>query len=99
MKKTHLEHEKNKYDHQGAQYPFIGFDEVTHFSKTQFIYLMSRNRSDCGVKPYIRGTCNPDPDSRVADMIEWWIGEDGYILKERDGIVRYFTVDQDNFIR
>jgi predicted phage terminase large subunit-like protein len=32
---SHLEHEKNRFDHQGAQYPFIGFDELTHFCLTE----------------------------------------------------------------
>jgi hypothetical protein len=42
-----MEYEKNAFDHQGLQYAFIGFDELTHFTKKQFFYLMSRNRSTC----------------------------------------------------
>src|ERR1700709_1584215 len=37
LKFDHLEHEKNKYDWQGSQIPLIGFDELTHFSKSQFL--------------------------------------------------------------
>jgi hypothetical protein len=110
VKFAHLEHEKNIYDHQGAQYCLIIFDELTHFTKKQFFYLLSRNRSTCGVKPYIRATCNPDPDSFVADMIEWWIDNNpklpngepnpqyGYPIPERAGVLRYFVIDKDNFI-
>jgi len=29
---SHMQHEKNKYDYQGAQIPVIYFDELTHFS-------------------------------------------------------------------
>ena len=36
IKFSHLEHEKNVYDWQGSQIPFIGFDELTHFSKFSF---------------------------------------------------------------
>lgn len=36
---------------QGSQITFIGFDELTHFSERQFFYMLSRNRSTCGVKP------------------------------------------------
>lgn len=61
----HLQHEATVFDWQGAQVPFIGFDELTHFTKKQFFYMLSRNRSTCGVKPYIRATCNPDADSWV----------------------------------
>jgi hypothetical protein len=99
LKFSHLEHEKNVLDWQGSQIPFIGFDELTHFSESMFFYLLSRNRSVCGVKPYVRATCNPDPESWVARLIEWWIDQDtGYPIPERDGVVRYFTRDGDNYI-
>ena len=76
LKFSHLEHEKNIYDWQGSQIPLIGFDELTHFTKKMFFYLLTRNRSVCGVNPYVRATCNPDPDSWVADFISWWIDQE-----------------------
>lgn len=92
LKFAHLEYEKNALDHQGAQYCLILFDELTHFTEYQFWYLLSRNRSVCGVKPYVRATCNPDPDSWVAKFISWWIDKrTGYPIKERSGVVRYFV--------
>ena len=85
MKMSHLEHENDKYNHQGAQYPLIMFDELTHFSKTQFLYLLSRNRSTCGVRPYVRATCNPDPDSWVADLVAPWIDQKtGFPIREKE---------------
>lgn len=99
VKFSHLEYEKNVYDWQGSQIPFIAFDELTHFSKKMFFYLLTRNRSVCGVKPYVRATCNPDPDSWVASFISWWIDQDsGYPIPERDGVIRYLIVDGDNYI-
>lgn len=87
----HLQHETTVYDWQGAQIPYIGFDELTHFTKVQFFYMMSRNRSMSGVSGYIRATCNPDADSWVADFISWWIDQDtGYAIPERSGLLRYF---------
>lgn len=95
VKFNHLEHEKNIHDHQGAQYPFIGFDELTHFTKKQFYYMLTRSRSVCGVLPCVRATCNPDPDSWVADFIEWWVDQEtGFPILERDGVLRYFTIDE-----
>ncbi len=91
LKFSHLEYEKDAYSWQGSQIPFIGFDELTHFTKKQFFYLLSRNRSVCGVKPYVRATLNPDPDSWVADFIEWYIDQDtGFPYKDRIGKLRYF---------
>lgn len=98
IKFTHLEHEKNVTSWQGSQIPFIGFDELTHFSAKTFFYMLSRNRSISGVKPCVRATCNPDPDSWVYDLIKWWIGEDGFPIPERRGVVKYFVRDGDSMI-
>jgi len=99
LKFAHMEYEKDKLSWQGSQIPFIGFDELTHFSESQFFYLTSRNRSACGVKPYVRATCNPDPDSWVAKLIEWWIDQEtGYPIPERDAKVRYFIKNGSNYI-
>lgn len=77
---------------QGSQIAFIGFDELTHFSERQFFYMLSRNRSTCGIKPYVRATCNPDADSWVAEFISWWIDpNNGYPVPERSGKVRYMA--------
>lgn len=95
----HLEFEKNKYDWQGAQIPFLGFDELTHFTESMFFYLLSRNRSGCGVKPYVRATCNPDPESWVYKLINWWIDpEDGFPILERRGKLRYFIKYGNDYI-
>lgn len=94
LKFCHLQHEKDKYSHQGAQYVFIGFDELTHFTESQFWYLLTRNRppAGCKLRPYCRCTTNPEADSWVRDLISWWINEKtGYAIPERSGIVRYFT--------
>lgn len=99
VKFAHMEYEKNRFSWQGSQIPLIGFDELTHFTWSQFIYMLSRNRSTCGVKPYIRATTNPDPDSWVRRFIEWWIDEEtGYPIPERSGKTRWFIVVNDETI-
>lgn len=99
VKFWHLEHEKDVLDHQGAEYPLILFDELTHFTKKQFLYLLSRNRSTSWVRPYVRATCNPDPFSWVLDLVRWWIDENtGLPIPEREGKLKYFAVDNENFI-
>ena len=87
---SHLEYEKNVHDWQGSQIPLICFDELTHFTYKQFFYLLSRNRSTSGVAGYVRATTNPDPDSWVREFIDWWIGDDGFPIKERAGKLRWF---------
>ncbi|SDA48204.1 Terminase-like family protein [Sinorhizobium sp. NFACC03] len=89
---AHLEHDKTVSNWQGSQIPLICFDELTHFSAKQFWYLLSRNRSMCGVRPYVRATCNPDADSWVAEFISWWINQDtGLPIPERAGLLRWFV--------
>jgi predicted phage terminase large subunit-like protein len=91
IKFSHLQFETTVYDWQGAQITLICFDELTHFTAHQFFYMVSRNRSTCGVRPYIRATCNPDADSWVANFLAWWIDpETGFPIPERAGILRYF---------
>lgn len=92
---SHLQYEDDIDAHQSKQYAIIIFDEVTQFTEQQFWYLLSRNRTTCGVRPYMRGGCNPDPDSWVAKMIEWWIGDEGYPIEERSGVLRWFVRDDD----
>jgi hypothetical protein len=83
------------YDWQGAQIPLICFDELTHFRAHQFFYMVSRNRSTCGVRPYIRATCNPDADSWVANFLAWWIDpETGFPIPERAGFCVIMSVSR-----
>jgi predicted phage terminase large subunit-like protein len=94
-----MEYDKDRFNWQGSQIPLIGFDELTHFSWTQFMYMFSRNRSISGVPSYIRATTNPDPDSWVRKMISWWIDNDtGYAIPERSGKIKWFVVENDEVI-
>ena len=88
---AHMQHDKNRLDWQGSQIALIEFDELTHFTKQQFFYMLSRNRSMCGVRPYIRAGTNPDADSWVAQFIAWWIGDDGFAIPERAGVLRWMV--------
>ena len=87
----HLERYEDCLAYQGGQIPLLCFDELTHFDESVFWYMLSRNRSDSGVSGYIRATTNPDPDSFVRQLIDWWIGPDGYALPERSGVIRWFV--------
>ena len=88
---THLQYVSDAKTHHGKQYAFIGFDELTHFEEEQFWYLISRMRTTCGIQPYMRCTCNPDPDSFVRQLIDWWIDDNGNVIEERSGVLRWFV--------
>jgi predicted phage terminase large subunit-like protein len=54
-----LDHEQDKLKYQGSSYQYIGFDELTQFTKTQYQYLFSRARSAHGVPLAVRWSSNP----------------------------------------
>lgn len=95
----HLQHEKHKYAHQGGQYSVIDFDELPHFTETQFIYLMSRNRSDADMDPYVRATMNPDADSWVYKWVRPFLEDDGITPdKSKCGTLRWFTIEENDLL-
>jgi hypothetical protein len=93
IKFSHMQLEKDVYAHQGSQYGFLGFDEVQHFSWSQFRYMLSRNRTMADLFPYVRCTCNPEAGIWLRDFIDWWIGGDGFPLEDRDGVLRYMYMN------
>lgn len=56
-----MQHEKDKYDWKGAHFQFIGFDELTSFTESQYRYLFSRRRKLAGfdVPLRMRSASNP----------------------------------------
>lgn len=103
IKMAHLDREVDVYEWQGSQVALIIWDELTHFTSKQFWYMLSRNRTTCGVKPRILASCNPDADSWVAELIAWWIDQDEFLpsgeknptfglpIESRTGKLRYFA--------
>lgn len=81
---------------QGRQYSYICIDEITQCPYKKFKYLLTNNRNAAGIRNRFWGTCNPDPESWVRKFIDWWIGEDGYAIPERDGVVRYCYMNGDS---
>jgi phage terminase large subunit-like protein len=88
---AHLELEKNKIDHQGLAYSAIFFDELTHFSETQFTYLLSRLRSDAKTSSFVMASMNPDNDSWVLKWVKPFLDEDGYFNEEMAGKLLYYV--------
>lgn len=86
-------YEEFKERFQGREIPYFGIDEGTQMNYKYFKYLLTCNRNSKNIRNRIIVTCNPDPDSWVAEMIEWWIGEDGFPIEERNGKIRYCFMD------
>lgn len=80
---------------QGRQYSYIAIDEGTQIEYKKFKYLLTNNRNASHIRNRFWITCNPDPESWVRKFIDWWVDEDGYIISERDGVIRYCFMDGD----
>lgn len=95
---AHMQHHpKDTYAKKGLQAELIAFEELTEFEEEQFFYMVSRNRSRCGVKPQLIGTTNPEYDSWVRVLLTPWVDPE-YEYPARSGETRYFVRD-DNVIR
>lgn len=83
-----LEHEDDKLSYQGTQFQFIAFDELTHFTETQFLYLFSRCRlpdeRETTLKLKIRCTSNPGGSGHG------WVKE-RYITQDISSKTRFFA--------
>lgn len=90
----HLQFESDVTAHDGHEYALICFDELPHFEQSQFEYLTyTRNRSTCGVKPYVRASTMAAPDSWVHDLVRPWLQRDGWPDFEQSGRLRWFLRD------
>ena len=78
--------ESDVYQYQSAEYDVIRFDELTHFTKMQYIYLLSRVRGTNGFPKQIKSSTNPGGvghswvKERFVDAAvpgESFVGDDG----------------------
>lgn len=51
--------ENDVYQYQSAEYDVVRFDELTHFTEYQYIYLISRVRGTSGYPKQIKSSTNP----------------------------------------
>lgn len=78
---------------KGRQYDFIYFDEGTGFSWECFTAIYTRNRGIGKWTGKVRMTTNPERDHWLRTFLDWYIGVDGFIREDREGVVRYFYIN------
>lgn len=83
LKLSYLDDPKDKYNWQGAELSWLGFDEIQQLDFESCVYLFSRLRSVTVDYPLqIRATGNPDPDAWIKQLVEPDLGPDGIPLPE-----------------
>lgn len=78
---------------KGRQYDFIYFDEGTGFTWECFTAIYSRNRGTAAWTGKVRMTTNPERNHWLRTFLDWYIGADGFIREDREGVVRYFYIN------
>ncbi len=95
--------ENDVYQYQSAEYDIIRFDELTHFTEAQYIYLISRVRGANSYPKQIKSSTNPGGighswvKSRFIDA-----GASGKSFIGADGMKRIFIpslLDDNRFLR
>jgi hypothetical protein len=89
----YLVNESDIYQYQGAEYQFIGFDELTQFTERQYTYLFSRLRRLSGQNVPLRMRSASNPGGIGAEWVQQrfipdnWLPEFGRDLAviEKDG--------------
>ncbi len=56
---AYCDNENDVYKYQSAEYDVIRFDELTHFTESMYIYLISRCRGANDYPKHIKSTTNP----------------------------------------
>lgn len=96
----HFENEQASDNWQGIEANLFYIDEGTQFSQYMVQYIMSRMRNpNCPeVMPHLKITCNPDNSHFFRKWVEPYLKEDGTPDRSKDGMVRYFTFQDGDFV-
>lgn len=101
---THFERVDDTDNFQGSQLSSAVLDELCQFEESQFLYILSRLRTKAEMKPVLRATMNPDPDSWVKKWVGWYLFSDpnheyfGRPDPEKQGKVRWFIRNGNDMI-
>lgn len=81
----HIQRLADVYQYQGAQFCFIGFDELSEFEKEMYLYLFTRCRPPArDLRAYIRAATNP------GNIGHRWV-KDRFVTKDITNRIRYFA--------
>lgn len=97
VKLAYCQHEDDRVNFDGAQFCYLGIDQLESFTERIFWYFQSRVRSTCGIPARTRCTANPVPHDHpvggwLRKLIDYWIDPDsGLFIPERAGKARWFV--------
>lgn len=92
---SHMEQESDRFDHQGAEYQYVGIDELTHFTERQYTYLLSRARSSSGIPIRIRAATNPGGEGHEWVKRRWgpWLDPESHVRAAPGQLLYYVNTE------
>lgn len=75
---------------KGWQYDLFYMDELTSYEFSTFSIVGTRARGKGKFTGHVFGTTNPKKSHWTRKVLDWYIGLDGFIMPERDGVVRWY---------
>lgn len=75
---------------KGWQYDIFYLDELTSYQFTTFSIIGTRVRGKSRYAGHIFATTNPKRSHWVRKMLDRYIGDDGFVLPQMDGVVQYY---------
>lgn len=96
----HIEHEQDVEKHLGGEYQFVGFDELTTFTESQYLRLLGRCRSGIGITCRVRSATNPGSSGHEWVFKRWgvWLDPES-TEKAKPGETLYFVRGDDEIDR
>lgn len=92
LKFAYLDKPADKYNFQGAELTYIGFDEIQQLDEDNVVYLISRLRStSVDYKKQIYATGNPDYESFIRPWVEFALDQRGIPIRKDVYPNRYFV--------
>ena len=83
---------------RGLQLSYLGIDELTQLDQKSVQFLLTSLRSEAAMNSICVASCNPVRDSWVFDLVSWYLDEQGFVDKEKNGKIRYYVVFEGQFI-
>ena len=75
---------------RGVQSDVQAWEELTSYEWYTYKYITTRTRGRGKWTGKVRATLNPKRSHWTRVWLDWYIGADGFIRPDRDGVVRYF---------
>lgn len=89
---------KDSEGFRGFSISYLAIDEITQQDPAAVQFLLTTLRSNAKMNSLCIGTCNPNRDSWVYDLVSWYLDDRGYVDKAKNGTIRYYIVKDGGFI-